>query len=66
MPTGCWVCGRDVPGGIEVHVDGKTFGFCTNRHYIDWWRLHQTDPTIDSSAFTTPEAFWMEPPDHDE
>lgn len=63
VPVECWVCGRNVPGGIEIHVRDRTFGFCTNRHYIDWWKLEHEDAKIDYSRLETPETFWMEPED---
>jgi hypothetical protein len=33
----CIICGRSVLKGIIMFHDGKNLGFCSNRHYIEWW-----------------------------
>ena len=66
VPVECWVCGRNVEGGIRIQVGDRTFGFCTNRHYIDWWKIEIDDPNIDSSGLNTPEQVLREPPDDDD
>lgn len=66
VPVECWVCGRKVNGGIALDVRGQTFGFCTNRHYVDWWKIECDDPNIVSSFLNTPEKMLGEPPDEDD
>ena len=65
QPVGCWVCGRNVERGITLRVREQTFGFCSNRHYIDWWKIECEDASIDSSRLNTPEEWLKEPPDED-
>ena len=39
---------------------GRPIGFCTNRHYIDWWKTEHDDPNISSDGLDTPETFYNE------
>ena len=56
----CTVCGRKTDEGITVIHDGTEVGFCTNRHYIDWWKTEHDDPDISSACLDTPEEFYKE------
>lgn len=56
----CTVCGRKTDKGITVAHNGTEVGFCTNRHYIDWWKTEHEDPTISSEGLDTPEEFYKE------
>lgn len=38
VPCTCLIYGRRTDRGIRVvHADNE-IGFCTNRHYLDWWK----------------------------
>ena len=52
----CVVCGRVTSEGIELARDGHSLVFCTNRHYLEWWKSIHNDPSIDPSAYETPES----------
>lgn len=51
----CTVCETktDDDGIIVIH-DGKEVGFCSNRHYIDWWKTKHDDPDILSDIYGHP------------
>ena len=55
LPTTCVICGRTTNEGIEVDHDGQTLGFCTNRHYIQWWKTCHDDDSLDPDFFESPE-----------
>lgn len=55
VPSGCVVCGRSSTKGITVEHNNATVGFCTNRHYVEWWLTHHDDPGIAAEDFATPE-----------
>ena len=56
----CSICGRTTERGIKVDHEETEVGFCTNRHYIDWWKTMHDDPGISSEGYKTPEAFFGE------
>ena len=56
----CLICGRTTDTGIKVVHAGQEIGFCTNRHYIDWWKTEHDDPDISSEGLKIPEAFYEE------
>jgi len=39
----CIICGNKTLRGIIVFNDGKNLGFCSNRHYIEWWSSVHND-----------------------
>ena len=61
-PCTCVICGRKTERGINVSHGGRRIGFCTNRHYIDWWKTQHDDPNIFSDELSTPEEFYKEQP----
>jgi hypothetical protein len=43
----CTVCETKTDdGGIIVIHDGEEVGFCSNRHYIYWWKTKHGDPVL--------------------
>ena len=38
VSTKCCICGRNAKEGIEIIHNGETLGFCTNQHYVQWWK----------------------------
>ena len=56
----CTICGRTTEKGISVCHEGTRTEFCTNRHYIDWWKTQHDDPEISSDDFEAPEEFYGE------
>jgi len=54
------ICGRKTKRGISVVDEGQSIGFCTNRHYIDWWKIRHDDQNISSEGLATPEEFYGE------
>jgi hypothetical protein len=59
-PCTCAICGRITTNGIIVRDDMSDIGFCTNRHYIDWWKAKHDDPQISSEGLDTPEEHYKE------
>ena len=57
-PSVCTICGRKTDKGITVIHSGMEVGFCTNRHYIDWWKTKHDDPEISSDGHDTPEEYY--------
>lgn len=55
VTTTCAICGRKTDEGIEVDHDGHSFGFCTNRHYVQWWKTLHQDDTLNPEDFESPE-----------
>ncbi len=33
-------------------------GFCTNRHYVEWWNPRHPGSPMDASQFGTPEKYY--------
>lgn len=62
VPCVCHLCGRETQRGISVKEGERELGFCTNRHYIDWWKTLHDDPEITSEHLDTPEEFFKETP----
>lgn len=60
VPCTSSVCGRTTSRGITVPHRGKEIGFCTNRHYIEWWKTIHDDPRISPEGLATPEVFYKE------
>ena len=38
VPAKCSVCSRETKDGIAVKHENAMLGFCTNRHYVQWWK----------------------------
>lgn len=55
VPATCSVCGRSTDKGIQVVHGGQTLGFCTNRHYVQWWKTLHEDNSLDPEHFESPE-----------
>ena len=60
VPTTCGICGRSTRSGIEVPHAGATLGFCTNRHYLQWWKTQHDDESIDPQDYESPEERYDE------
>lgn len=50
----CTVCENKTDKGIIVMHDGEEVGFCSNDHYIDWWKTKHDDPDILSDKYGLP------------
>ena len=59
-PITCSKCGRETKRGVEIFHDGKSLGFCTNRHYIEWWLSIHHDPSFRPDDFISPEQRFKE------
>ena len=55
VPATCAICGREVDSGITIEHEDAVHGFCTNRHYVEWWKRHHADDRIDPEVFQSPE-----------
>jgi len=55
VPATCVVCKRETEKGIQIDHNGLTLGFCTNRHYVEWWKALHQDESIRSQDFEPPE-----------
>ena len=51
----CVTCGRETNDGILVKHDGLKLGFCTNRHYVEWWKTIHNDSSLNPQDFESPE-----------
>lgn len=51
----CVVCGSKAGRGISVKHDGSRLGFCSNRHYIEWWKTIHKDDSVNPDDFEKPE-----------
>lgn len=62
VPAECGVCGRHVSKGIQLNLGetGQPLGFCTNRHYIEWWKSQHDDESITPSGLQSPEQYLKE------
>jgi len=56
LPTTCAVCERRPDAGIEVDHEGRAIGFCTNRHYVEWWSTFHGSKEVDVRRFVPPEV----------
>ena len=56
VPATCSICGRKSEKGIEVDHDGDVLGFCTNRHYVEWWVTIHRDNSFRPEDFESPET----------
>jgi len=55
VPVTCSKCGRQTEGGISIDHNGELLGFCTNRHYLEWWLTLHYDKRIIIDQYQTPE-----------
>jgi len=54
-PATCIICNRKTDEGIEIVHEGATLGFCTNRHYVEWWKTLHQDDSLRAEDFESPE-----------
>ena len=44
VPAECVTCGQTTGEGIVVEHAGAKLEFCSNRHYVQWWKtIHEDD-----------------------
>ena len=44
VPAECVTCGQTAGKGIVVEHAGAKLEFCSNRHYVQWWKtIHEDD-----------------------
>jgi hypothetical protein len=49
----CEVCGLTTDRSIELpSAGGAALAFCTNRHYVQWWRTRYDDPRIQPEDYS--------------
>jgi len=58
VPARCSVCGRTTGDGITINRGDAEFGFCTNRHYVEWWFSVHNDPSFPPEKYELPESRW--------
>ena len=51
VPVECSVCGRHTQEGIMVEHESMEIGFCSNYHYVQWWKTIHEDDAIDAAQF---------------
>ena len=49
---------RITESGTTIKLVYKVLGFCTNLHYVEWWKTKHPDSDIDTSYFATPEEYY--------
>lgn len=55
VPAQCLLCGRETQEGIVVDHEGTKLGFCTNRHYVQWWKTIYEDESLIAEHYESPE-----------
>jgi len=60
VPVTCAICGRPSKEGIEINHKGEVLGFCTNRHYVEWWGSVHHDTSFKYDKLQTPEERYKE------
>jgi len=55
VPAKCVICKRETKEGIVVEHAGTKLGFCTNRHYVQWWKTIHEDASIETEHYESPE-----------
>jgi len=56
VATTCSVCRRKTESGIEVKAsDNSMLGFCSNRHYVQWWKTQHDDDSMSADRYADPE-----------
>jgi hypothetical protein len=55
VPATCSICGRKTDEGIVLDRDGRVLGFCTNRHYVEWWVTVHEGSSLKPENFESPE-----------
>ena len=55
VPATCQICGRETHEGISLDYDGSKLGFCSNRHYVQWWRTRHNDDSWNPEHYQSPE-----------
>jgi hypothetical protein len=56
VSTICFICGRPTEAGIEVKAnESLSLGFCSNRHYVRWWKTQHDDPSISEERYRDPD-----------
>jgi len=60
VPTLCSVCGRKIDKGIEIDLEQQVLGFCTNRHYLEWWITIHNDQSFDPTNYESPAQRFKE------
>ena len=60
VPATCSICGRTTARGITIDHGGSTLAFCTNRHYVRWWKTIHEDDSLVPEFFEAPEDRYEE------
>lgn len=55
VPATCSICGRKTDEGIEITHENIGYGFCTNRHYVQWWKTIHVDDSLIADDYESPE-----------
>ena len=60
VPVKCSVCSRETNDGIALKHEEATLGFCTNRHYVQWWTTIHEDKYLRVENYQSPEERFKE------
>ena len=55
VPVTCSICERMTDDGIEIQHESQLYGFCTNRHYVEWWISIHKDERYNPESYESPE-----------
>ena len=58
VPCTCIMCDRITESGIALELESEVLGFCTNLHYVEWWKTQHLESDIDISYFAAPEEYY--------
>lgn len=51
----CTVCARSSRHGLVLERDGEVLQFCSDRHYVQWWRSVHDDDSSGAGNDASPE-----------
>ncbi len=55
VPAECIICDIKTNEGITIEHNRENIEFCTNRHYIQWWKTIHDDDSINPEDYETPD-----------
>ncbi len=55
VPSVCTICRKESKEGIEINHNDEKLGFCTNRHYVQWWKTIHDDESLYPEHYESPE-----------
>ena len=54
VPITCTICSKTSDKGIKIQHNSESFGFCCNRHYIEWWIKNNNSSSYNLEDYLDP------------